>query len=363
VAAKVVDARDGVELRALDVTLGKQRLTGEVLLRLGQSPPAFTARLESADLDWSQALVDAGDERPAPPPEGEMFPIRPLPWPMLAALKGKRGSADVKAARLLLPDGITLTRAAGHFNFDGDRMEVKPVSADLLGGSATGTMRFDAARKAVQVDLNATNVLLERWFHERRRPIRFTGGPMKVRANFTSTGDSIKQLAATMTGPVSIVMGPGVYASPHAGDWEARMASFTKDNSVREIDFECAGAALQFREGSASGEGIIGARSKVSGLLLSGEVNLRAESADLTGPVHPRGDGVGLATIADDIRIAGPIRKLAVTLDPASTGKVIAKGAAAIATVGLSAIATASASKDRPDPCEAPFKPARPPRP
>jgi uncharacterized protein involved in outer membrane biogenesis len=362
-SAKVVEARDGVDFNALDVTLGRQRVTGTMQLRLSQSPPAFSATLESADLDWAQALVDAGDERPTPPPEGEMFPIRPLPWPLLAALQGKRGSADVKLARLLLPDGITLTKAVGHFAFDGDRMDVKPVSADLLGGSASGSMRFEARQQAVRVDLTADGALLERWFHERHRPVRFTGGPMKVRANFSATGNSIKQLAGSMTGPVSIAMGPGVYASPHAGDWEARMASFTKDDSAKEIDFECAGAALPFRDGRVQGEGIIGARSKVSGLLLSGEVSLREESADLTGPVHPRGSGVGLAAIADDIRISGPIRRLEVSLDPAATPKVLAKGAAAIATAGLSVLATEPSSKDEPDPCEAPFKPGRPLRP
>ena len=242
-------------------------------------------------------------------------------------------------------------------------MDVRPLSADLLGGSASGAMAFEGRKQAVRVDLTANGVLLERWFHERHRPVRFTGGPMKVRANFTATGNSIKQLAGSMTGPVSIAMGPGVYASPHAGDWEARMASFTRDDSAKEIDFECAGAALQFRDGRAEGDGIIGARSKVSGLVLSGGVSLREESADLTGPVHPRGNGVGLAAIADDIRMSGPIRKLAVSLDPASTPKVIAKGAAAVATAGLSVIATADAARNDPDPCEAPFKPGRPARP
>lgn len=361
--AKVVETDDGVDLEALDVTLGKQRVSGQLRLRSAQSPPTFAARLESADLDWSQALVDAGDERPSPPPEGEMFPIRPLPWAMLAALKGRRGSADVKVGRLLLPDGITLTRAAAHFAFDGDRMDVKPLATELLGGRASGAMRFEAGKRAVGVDLTATGVLLERWFHERRRPVRFTGGPMKVRANFSATGDSFKDLAASTTGPVSIAMGPGVYASPGAGDWEARMATFSKDGSVKEIDFECAGAALDFKDGRASGERIIGARSKMSGLVVSGEVNLRTETADLAGPVHPRGEGVGLAAIADDIRIAGPIRKLKVTLDPASTPKVIAKGAAAVATAGLSVLATAQSSKGEPDPCEAAFTPGHPPRP
>jgi hypothetical protein len=169
-----------------------------------------------------------------------------------------------------------------------------------------------------------------------------------------------------MTGPVSILMGPGVYDSKIAGDWEARMVNFAAD-SKQEIDFECVGAALPFVSGRAQGKDIVGARSRESRLLTSGDIDLREESVDLKGRVRPKpGAGVGLSTIADDIQIAGKIRHMKVRLDPESTPKAIAKGALAIATAGISAVATAASNDEAPDPdpCEKVFsRKGRPPRP
>jgi hypothetical protein len=188
---------------------------------------------------------------------------------------------------------------------------------------------------------------------------------MKVRAEIRAKGESMKELAASMSGPVSILMGRGVYDSKIAGDWEARMVNFAKD-SKQEIDFECVGAALAFESGKAKGKDIVGARSRESRLLASGEIDLREEKVDLKGSVRPKpGEGVGLATIADEIQITGALRKMQVRLDPESKPKAIAKGALAVATVGLSALATAasnSASPDR-DPCEAVFSKRHPPHP
>lgn len=362
--SRVTKSRDEVRLAALDVLLGKHRVAGEVRWDLTGSPRKFAARLRSDDLDWGQALVDAGDARPPPPPAGEMFPVRPLPWPMLAAMEGKRGTVDLEFGRLRLPDGIELTNARGRMEIDGDRLELKPFAADVFGGSATATLRLEARGKAVRAELDATKVLLERWFHERHRPVRFTGGPMKVKASISASGSSMKELAASMTGPVSIRMGPGVYRSQVAGDWEALMVKFSKEDSAGEIDFECAGAALPFESGRAKGRDIIGARSRESRLLLSGTVDYRDETAELRGRLKPKPDkGVGVAAIADDLLISGRIPKLKVSLDPESKPKVIAKAAAAIVTAGVSVLASAAsndASRDR-DPCEAVFGRKRPP--
>lgn len=366
IQGKVAGSADEVDLRDLAVTLGKQHMSGDLRLIRSGAAPVFIARLQSADLDWGQALVDAGDPRPLPPPPGELFPVRPLPWPLLVSMQGRKGTADFELGRLLLPDGIEVRNAKGRMSFDGDRLDLRPVSVALLGGSATGTMRFEGRKKAVHVRFAASELLLERWFHERHRTVPFTGGPMKIKADVSMTGDSMKELAASMNGPVSMRMGPGVYASQAAGDWEQRMVKFSKDGSAGEIDFECAGAALDFSKGRANGHEIIGARSPKSRLLTSGYLDLREQAVDLTGRVRPKpGEGVGLATIADDIRIDGPIRKMHVALDAASTPKVIAKAAGAIATVGLSVLATAAsnASSSDPDPCEAVFTAKHPPRP
>ncbi|HEX3098657.1 MAG TPA: AsmA-like C-terminal region-containing protein, partial [Usitatibacter sp.] len=356
--AKVTKSRDEIALRSLAIALGRQRVEGEFRWTLAGSPRRFAGTLRSDALDWTQAFLDAGDAKPQPPPEGEMFPVRPLPWPMLAAMDGKRGTLDLAFGKLKLPDGIELSNAKGRMAIDGDHLVLDPVSAQLLGGSGKATFKLEARGKKAQVELDADGVLLERWFHERHRPVRFTGGPMKVKASISTAGASMKELAAAMTGPVSIRMGPGVYSSKVAGDWEALMVRFSKKDSAEEIDFECGAASLPFQSGRASGKDIIAARSRESRLVVSGDVDLREEAVDLRGRLRPKpAQGIGLATIADDLMITGPIRKMKVKLDPESKPKVIAKAAGAIVTAGVSLLASAAsndASRD-PDPCEAVF--------
>jgi uncharacterized protein involved in outer membrane biogenesis len=280
-------------------------------------------------------------------------------------MKGRKGTVELEFGRLLLPDGIELRDASGRATIDGNRLALDPFHAQALGGKVEGTMALDGAHKSVDLALTGSDVLLERWFRERHRPVHFRGGPMKVKASIRATGESMKALAASLTGPVSILMGPGVYDSKIAGDWEARMVNLAQD-SKEEIDFECVGAALPFESGRAKGKDIVGARSRESRLLVSGEVNLREEKLDVKGSVRPKpGEGVGLATIADEIQIAGPLRKMRVRHDPESKPAVIAKGVLAVATAGLSAVATAasnSAGPD-PDPCEKVFGKGRPAHP
>ena len=361
--ATVTRSREQIDLRKLEVTLGGQKLAGMVKLDLGK-PSRFDARLSSEDLDWRRALLDAGNPKPPPTPPGEMFAVRPLPWGLLAAMQGKRGEASLAFGRLILPDGIALRNASGHVAIDGDHLTLDPFEAQALGGEVSGKLHMEAGGKAVQLDLNGQGVLLERWFRERHRPIHFRGGPMKVKASIHASGASMKDLAASMSGPVSIAMGRGVWESKVAGDWEARMVNFAKDESA--IDFECVGAALPFESGRAKGKDFLGARSRESRLLLTGIVDLRKEDVDLKGRVRPKPDaGVGLSTIADDIEITGPMHRMKVRLDPRSKPKVIAKGALAVVTAGISAVASAasnSAAPD-PDPCEQVFTHAHPGRP
>jgi hypothetical protein len=149
-------------------------------------------------------------------------------------------------------------------------------------------------------------------------------------------------------------MGRGVYDRQKAGDWEALMAAFSKKNSTGQIDFECAAGNLRFDNGVARGDNIVGARSTMSRLLTSGVIDMREEHVDLRGKLHTRPDaGVGLATIADDLQIEGPLRKMTMRLEPGTKPKIFAKALAAVATLGVSVAATSAeqASHGDTDPC------------
>ena len=123
------------------------------------------------------------------------------------------------------------------------------------------------------------------------------------------------------------------------------------------MKLECFAARLPFSNGRASGA-VVGARSEVSQLITSGQVDMKRQSVDLRGRVRARhGVSVGLAALTGDISISGPLRKPKMALDPAGTPSALARLGAAVVTGGLSLVATAAWDAANPgaDPCEAVF--------
>lgn len=344
-------AKGGIRLEPLGLVLGPLRVDGRANLHFGGERPVIDAVLAANDVEWSKALQDAGgDVRDGLPP-GEMLPNTPLGWGMLLALQGKKGSLDARIGRVKLGNGLELRNVKARLDFDDDRLEVPAFSADMLGGSATARLRMEGRTKRMHLDFDGRNLLLERWFHERHRRIPFEGGPMQVKAKLDSRGESMKQLAAAMTGPVTIRMGPGVYASERAEEAEAKMAAEFSGSEKRGIRFECVGAMLPFRTGRA--EAVIGAASDISRLMTTGVLDFREQSLELRGRLKPK-SGAGLATVAGDVKITGKMAKPQMSLDHPA---VLARIGAAIASVGLSAAATAmaDAASKSDNPCEAAF--------
>jgi len=342
------------EITDVDATLGKHRVTGSARISGSGPQPIVEVSLRSDRIDWAQLLLETGDAPVAPLPPTELFYDRPIAWPLLVALQGMHGTIDARLGSLSLRNGVELQHVKADMTFEGDDLRISRFTANLLGGSVTGTMQFAGRKKQVHTRIQGTGLLLERWFKERGREIPFTGGAMAINASINATGNSMRDLAKSMTGPVSIQMGPGVYASQKAGDAEAIMVAFSKKDSTGVIAFECAGAGLSFMQGRAAGNAIVGARSDVSRLLTSGYISLRDETVDLRGRVQPKpGMGVGLSAIAGNIRIAGSIRAMKVTLDPAATPEVAARAGAAVLTLGLSLAgsAIANAAHQDNDPC------------
>jgi uncharacterized protein involved in outer membrane biogenesis len=344
----------------LAFTLGKLQVTGSGQLTLAGPVPAFDLRLDADRLDWTQTLLDAGGPPIPPLPPEQMFHDLPLAWPLLVAMQGKRGTAELQIKSLRLRNGVELRDARAHLVLDGDTMKLQPFSAEMLGGTAKGSMEFEGRKKRAKVDFTGTNLLLERWFKERGSKIALTGGPMQVTATFSSTGNSIKELAAGMTGPATIRMGRAVWTSQKASDAEAMMTNVFASRDDKAITFECVGAAMPFKSGKAVADPIVGFRTTASDLLTSGSIDFRAQRLDLRGRVRPReGVQLGLASIAGDVKIEGPLRRPKMQLDPGGKPAAVLRAGAAIATLGLSAVGTAladAAEAKKNAACEAVFR-------
>ena len=352
------DTREGegrVEIDKLDVSFGRARAKGNV--RYSPGPKSVVdAKLAFERFDWAQFYLDAGG---TPIPKGEeMSRDTPLAWWALTGLAGYKGTVDATFDTFILRNGIALTKLSTHSAFDDDRWDMKSFETQMLGGNAKGTIQVVGSKKSARLDFDGQGLLMERWIHERGGKAPVTGGPMKVNARLTSSGESFRQLMGSMSGPLNIRMGPAVLASEHAGELEEKLTATFSGREAHRVDFECASFALPFKSGRAEGSHLVGARTAVSYLLTSGVVDMRAQQVDLRGRMKGR-RGVGLSTIAGDVKITGPVKQPKMTLDESATPKVFARGALAVATLGLSALGTAAADKEegkQNDPCEAVFR-------
>lgn len=354
VTADVRDEGDAIRLDDVRLRLGEMHATGKGTVTMTGDKPVLDAKITADRLDWKQALVDMGHAHKPQEKSPLIFKEKKLAWKTITALRGMRGKIDFNAGTIKLGNGVELQKPRADFTFDGERVTLNLWQASLLGGAGHGSMRFDGARKSIHFEGAGENLSLQRWFRERGRDHHFTGGPMQVRMSLDMRGETWRDLAASVTGPVTIRMGPGVYGRKAAGDWEALMVAFSKKDSTGAIEFECAVANLRFESGVARGDSIVGARSTVTRLLTSGVVDMREEHVDLRGKLRTKPEaGIGLAAIADGLQIEGPLRKMRVRLDPAKKPEAIAKGIAAVATGGLTLLArkARNSAKEDTDPC------------
>ncbi|HET7401233.1 MAG TPA: AsmA family protein [Usitatibacter sp.] len=343
-----------IHLGNVAIRLGELQVRGDADVRLGSDKPAFELRLAAADVDWSRALRDAGGKVEKGVPEGEILPATPLGWGMLKGLANKKGFVEASIGRVKLGNGLQLADVKTHLDFDDGRLDVPRFTASMLGGTASVRLRMDSAGQRMHLDFEGKGLLLERWFHERGRKVPFEGGPMQIEARLDSHGESMKQLAANMDGPVQIRMGRGTYASQRAEAAEQKIAASFSTEQAPGIRFECVGAMLPFHSGRAQGALLAGAASDLSRLVTSGEIDFRRQQFELHGRLKPR-SGSSISAVVGDVKLFGPMAKPQVSLDHPT---VLARIGAAIATAGLSAAATAVAdaatAKDA-DPCEAVF--------
>ncbi len=353
-SAMLIESQGKINAIDLKAGLGKLTVTGDAQLKLPVSKPTITARLVADHVDWPQTLLDAG-RPPAPHTPGELFPTHPLAWKSLLALHGIQGLADVKVASLTLGSGIKLKNSKAKLNLKNDQLNLTAFSADLLGGSMSGNMQLNGSRKSVRLNLDATDVSLEQWFAERGKAVGLSGGAMKIKASVSASGTSMKNLAASLSGQVSISMGPAVITSYKAGAAETLLTGMFSVSDTGRINLQCASAQLPFESGRASAKRIIGVRSDTSQLLTSGFVDLREQTLDLRGRVRAvSGVSLGVSMLTGDVRIAGKLLGPEVGLDPAGAPEALARLGAAFATGGISILGTTlwDAANTRGDPCE-----------
>lgn len=349
-----------IEVKDFKLHLGRLHASGAMEINRAGAKPAFNAQLQADHIDMVQTFLDAGQPPLRPKPAGELFHDSPLAWPLLVALDGIEGKLETHIASLKLRSGIDVTDVAARVAVNGDRMTVGHFSGKLLGGTATGDAVFEGRNKAVHLNLRLADTSLGQGFKETGKELTMRGGPMQVDAHISAVGSSMKDLAASVTGPVDIRVGAARIDSSEAGNAEFWMNGLFSAKNAQQIDLACASARLPFQSGVAKGVGIAGARSDASQLLASGTVDMRAQNVDLHGRVRARsGISLGISTFSGDVKIVGKIARPELNLDEAGIVGALARIGAAIVTSGASIIATSiwDGANPESDPCQIVFSP------
>lgn len=357
-SATLRDAEGKINATDLKLSLGKLNVTGDAKIDMSGAKPSFDARLQADRLDWAQTLLDAGRPPPPPKPAGELFRTHALPWNVLAAMDGVTGNLDMHILSLRLRTGLELKDAKASVALNGDQLNVGSFSARMLGGTAAGSLTLDASRKAALLNLKLDNTSLAQWFAEVGKNAPITGGPMNVNASVSASGSSMKELAASITGPVTIRLGPATIISKKASQAETLLTGLFSAKSSDRVQLACAAANLPFKGGRAAAKPIAGARSEASQLLTSGFVDLRRQTLDLRGRVRARsGVTLGVSTLADEVKLVGKISKPDVSMDEGGALAALARIGAAILTGGVSIVGTAlwDAANPASDPCQVVF--------
>jgi hypothetical protein len=315
-------------------------------------------RLASPAIDWAVLAREAGRPPPPPIPKNELFRHHPLAWAAIDALDGIDTALTLQAQKLTLRSGIQLSDVTARVESHDDKVDLPAFSMRLLGGKASGSLKLAGAKRSAQLVLAARDVQLERFFSERGRKAPVSGGAMQIDARVSGHGASLREMAATLDGLATIRGGATRVRSEKAGEAESLLTSLLPlltEKGAPQLRLECFAGRLPFSGGVATGA-LVGARSEVSKLLSSGTVDLKHQSVDLHGRVRARdGISLGIAALSGDVSINGPLRRPAIVLDPVGTPAALARLGAAIATGGLSLVATAAwdAANQGADPCAA----------
>jgi uncharacterized protein involved in outer membrane biogenesis len=342
------------EIDKLVVKLGGQRLQGEGQLEPAQTRWRLKGKLTGQSLDWAQLMRDLGN---APPrkPDQELLPVHPLAWSALARMQAIDASLDTRFDTLVTRNGLVLSDWRSQILVAKDGITLADTAFGILGGTGKLQLHLRPSQRQAQLHLELQRALLQEWFQRQPQRAGMVGqGPMDLKADVRAVGNSWKQLAANLNGPVSIRVGALTLRSKKARETEAMLVDLLpalSEKSAEQIQISCIASELRFQNGRAQDPQLLGLKSETSKLLLGGAIDLRQQSLDLGGRVRAaRGVTLGIATLAGDVRIAGPLLRPEVSVEPVGA---LARLGAAIATTGLSVLATAAwdaATSDQ-DPC------------
>jgi uncharacterized protein involved in outer membrane biogenesis len=357
IGAKLRAEGEAVHVEELEVAVGPNVVKGTVSVVTGGARPRYTINLTAPVLTLVQtatvlgapaklAAAGATGAGAARVHSTYLFSEAPLP---LTPLRAIDASGELQIGRLVVSPTREFTAVQIRFTLHDGQLGVPLLKAATFGGSvdAHGSLDVPASGPpALALDVDARNLDLgaELAALDVRRDVK--GGKTSVKADLHAHGASLHDFAASANGNVTVIAGPATIANAKLNPDSAfdRVAKAT--NPFREKDptteLKCAVIRLPLAAGIAHIDRSVAAETQKLGVSVSGTLDLRNESIDITfKPRLREGIPIDVPQIAELVRLRGPLRNPQVTIDAMASVTTIARIGAGFSTGGLSEIGVA----------------------
>ena len=184
---------------------------------------------------------------------------------------------------------MTLQSLSGQMQIDHGVVSARSVTADLLQGKVEADIRVDANQgtPVVQAKLRFTDLQLSALKHkDDEAPVE---GLMQARVDVSGLGRSIRQVAASANGSVSVALPGGTIRASLAelAGVDLRGLGLTLTHSKREVAVRCAAAAFKAIDGTLTARSLVVDTTPVL-IRGEGDIHLDTEGLDLTLRGEPK---------------------------------------------------------------------------
>jgi uncharacterized protein involved in outer membrane biogenesis len=337
-AGKFVNIEGGYKISGLQLTVGGSSMTGDVSLALNGKRPKIVGNLAAAKVDLKDFGVKpspAGGGGSTASSDGRVFPNDPLPFASLTAV-----DADLNfTAQQMIKAPVTMDNVKLALSLAAGKLQVKPFTAGIAGGTLTLVLTVDGAKNPapVAVDVTSNQIEAGSLLQVLAGSSVLTGGKVNMKMAVAGAGNSVRAIMAGLSGKLDATMGQGNINNGFAKLMLAdlfKLLSFGSggDNS----NLKCVVVRYDISRGLATTRQLV---TETSGATIVGKgtINLATEGLDLH--LMPYATGANLTNLAIPMIVGGTMANPHAVPDVAAMatgtlGAVVGAPATALGVLG-----------------------------
>lgn len=355
-STQVKDKKGAYQLSKLKAKVGNTDIAGDVTINLSGKRPTLAATLNSKLIDLVQFTGDKKTEQKKVKKE-KVFSSDPLPF---ESLKAVNANFNISAEQIKTAD-LTLEKVKLVLKLNNGKLKISPLNTNVAGGTFAMKMNLDASSGKIgildiQIDIKNFQLSTLPDFKDKLK-----GGKTDLNINLKGKGKSIADIMAGSNGKFLVKMGPGTFKSSSTDAATLDLFSSIKNSiysdksgSSGTTEIICGVINLKIKDGIATADKGIAISTKKMNIIGSGTIDLKTEKLDINiDPQAREGVGISAGQLAELVSVGGTLAEPKAVPNTIAALKTAASVGTAIATGGLSILASGlfdRATADE-DPC------------